>query len=132
MDISQCFAAKSYRCGNIRKFALHKNNIGGINCNVRTRTDSHTYIRSCKRRCVIYSVADHKNLALLFEFGNNFFFTVRHNTCNNFVNTCKLSYSLSCSLIVACEHYNLNAHILQFFNCLRTFVFDNIGNGNYT
>ena len=128
MDISERRTAQPYRGGNIRQPAFHQHHIRGINGNIRSGSYRNTYIGTGERGGIVYAVADHGNLPILFQSADNSFFSVGKHTSYNAVDLRLFSDGFGGFSVITREHDHTDAHILQFLYRLRTFGLYNVGN----
>ena len=109
---------------------MHKNNVGAIDCNVRSGADGDSDIGGSKSRGIVYSVADHCNFSFFFKTANRFFLSFRKNARNNFINA---DFSGNCvcgPFVVAGEHHSMNSHVFKAGNCFGAFLLNCIRNGD--
>ena len=102
MYIGKCSPAKSDCCRYIAQSALHKHYISCIYRNICTCTYSDAYICTGKCRCIIDAVSHHDGLAMSFKLPDHRFLAVRKHTCDHFIYTYLLAYSICSALIVTC------------------------------
>ena len=128
--ITVSFARESDSCCHIQNTALHEHNIRGIDCNIRSGSDRNADISSGQSRRVVYTVADHSYFSLLLKSPNHCLLAVRQYAGDDFVDACRPPYCLRSLPIVAGQHNNMNAHISQLADGLRTVFLHRISDGN--
>ena len=126
MYVLKCCSAESHSRCNIHQTAVHQDYISCIDGDIGPCSDGYAYISSGQCRSVIYTVADHDSFTLFLKQSYGFFLTVRQNSRDHIVNTCRLSDSTCRALIIACQHHHSDAHILQLSYSLRTVFFYHI------
>ena len=131
LDIHKRFSRKPYRRRYVAKLVFHKNYIRRIYRDVRPRSDSYSDVRSCKRRRIVYSVADHSDAAVLGEpLYDGFLFIGKHVAYYG-VNPDLLCNSRRRALVITRQHNGHNAHFLQLGNRLCAVGLYGIRNGYY-
>jgi len=130
VNISECCAPEPQSRGHIGKAAVHKHHVGGVYCNVGTCAYRNADIGGCKSGCVIYSVANHCNLAVFFKLSYNGLFAVRQNVRNNRVNAYFVADCLCGARVVARKHNNVYAHLFKLRNRVSAVGLYNVCNSN--
>ena len=130
MNVPEGRSSKGDCRRNIRKAALHKNNVGAVDCNVRSGSDCDSYIRGSKRGSIVYSVADHCDLSFFFKAADSFFLSFRKNSGNHFINANLLRNCFCGPLVVSGEHYGMDSHVFKTGNRFRAFFLYNVRNGD--
>ena len=129
MNVPQCRTAEANRSGNVAQAALHQHHICRIYGNVRTCAYGNADIRTGKSGSVVYSVANHSDLALVHQLSDNAFLSVGKHACDYLINACLSADSGSGLFIVAREHYHTDAHIFKLSYRLRAVLLDNVRHG---
>ena len=131
MDISEGRAAQTYRGGDVRQPALHKDHVGGVDRHVGSRSYRYPDVCARERGGIVYTVTDHSHLAARGKTFDLLLLAVRKHAGNDLVNSRFLAYGAGCALVIAREHDNMYAHSLQFADSLRAVLLYYIGNGDY-
>ena len=83
MDVTQRCAAEADRCGNIGQTAVHQDNVGAVDGDIRPRADGDADIRSGQGRCIVDAVAHHGHLSALLETADHALLSVRQHAGNH-------------------------------------------------
>ena len=131
VDVCESCAAQTDCRRYVAQLAFHQNHVCRIDGNIRTGTDSDTDICPGEGWCVVDTVADHGNFALLAEAADYRFLAVWQNACDDFVHASLTADGAGSFFVVAGEHYHADAHILQLSDCLRTVFLDYVSHCDY-
>ena len=132
MDIFQGSPAQANCRRNVTEAAFHQNHIRRINGDICTGSDGNSHIGSGKCRCIVDSITHHRNFSFFLQVSDDSFFSVRKYSGNDFVHAGLAADCLCRPFIITSQHDNMDTHVLQLFNCLRTIFFDHICHRNHT
>ena len=111
MNIPQGCPAETNRCRYIGQMALHQYHIGRVNRNISPCSNGNPHICTGKCGCIIDSITDHGGHALLLQFADHTFFSIRKDTCNHFIHTCFSSDRICSTLIIPSQHNDTDSKL---------------------
>ena len=132
MNISQRRAAQTDGRRHIGQTAFHQHHIRRVNRHIGARTNGNADIGAGQGRGVIDAVPDHDDVSFLLQLTDYALLAVRKHTGNHFVNAGPRSDRFRRALVIARQHYHMDAHILHFLYRPGTVLFDRIRNGDNT
>ena len=131
MDVPERCVAQADCRRNIEQAAFHQDHVRRVDGNVGAGADGNADVGSRQSGRVVDAVADHCRLALCLEFANLQLLALRQDARDDLVDTCLPADCLCRPLIIAREHDDADAHVLQLAHRLRAVFFDHVRHGNH-
>ena len=130
-DVADDRAAQLHGGRDVEKIAAHQHDIRRLDSDVRARTDGNADVCARKGGRVVDAVADHGNLlAALLQAVDLALLILRQHLGHDAVHADLTADGLGGLGVVAREHDDLDAHVRELGNGLRTRGLDDVGHGN--
>ena len=127
VDVAERRPGQPHRRRDVRQLRIHQHDIRRIDRYIGACADRDAGVRPGECRRVVDAVADHRHPAPLLQLPDDRFLSVRQHACDDAVHTGLLSDGSRRALIVAGQHHDLDAHLLQLLHRLRGIRLDHIG-----
>ena len=132
VDVAQGCAAQADGGGHIGELGVHQHDISRIDGDIRARTNGDAGVGAGQCGRIVDAVADHGDLARFLKLADDGFLAVRQNARDDLIDA-RLSADGVCgALVVASQHHDPDAHILQFADGAGTVLFDGISHSDHT
>ncbi len=131
VNVAQRGAAEPDRRRYIRKTALHQNNLGGIDGDIRAGTDGNSRVGTRQGGCIVNSVAHHGDLSAALQRTDCLLFSVRADAGNHLIHARLRPDGARGALIVARNHHNAQPHAAHLAHGCGAFRLNGIRNGNH-
>ena len=128
-DVRQNAARQVYRSFYIRKRRLHEHDIGRIEGDIGSGSDRDADIRPRQSGSVVYTVADHCDTSVCLKTRNNFVLSVGKHVRHDRAYADRLCNRPRGTAIVAREHDDGDAFIVQSADRFGAVGFCNVGYG---
>ncbi len=130
VNVFQYRTGKAHRGRHIGQGAVHQDNIGGVNGDVRAGADGDADIRTGQRRSVIDAVADHSGLPLFLQFANRRFLPIGEHSGDHVIHASLRADRFRGSFVVPGQHDDADTLIAQLPDGLGGFCLDGVRHGD--
>ena len=131
VDVAQGGAAQADGGGHIGEPGVHQHHVRRINGDVRSGTDGDAGVGAGQGRGIVDAVADHGDLAGGLQLANDGVLAVGQDASNDLIHACLTADGVGGALVVAGEHHDPDAHVLQFTDGAGAVLLDGIGHGHH-
>ena len=117
LDVPEHRFRQADRADGVEEVALHEHGVRALDRNVRAGADGDAKIRLRERRRVVDAVADHGDaMAVCLELLHHACFAARQHACDDVIDVHAFAHGLCRARVVAREHDDVDAHLLEFCN----------------